>query len=38
MSYRYDHWFWNSRTMNWFAQQMANFATWLWNKQYMKRP
>ena len=34
---RYNHWFWNSRFMNWFAQQIAYFSSWLWTKMYAVR-
>ena len=34
---RYNHWFWNSKLMNKFSQQVAYFASWLWQKQYRVR-
>lgn len=34
---RYNHWFWNSKLVDKFAQQVAYFSTWLWHKQYTVR-
>lgn len=34
---RYNHWFWNSRFMIWFAQQITYFSSWLWGKMYSGR-
>ena len=34
MSRRYNHWFWNSKFMIKFAQQVSYFNTWLWRKMY----
>lgn len=34
MSRRYNHWFWNSKFMIWFSQQVAYFNAWLWHKMY----
>ena len=34
---RYNHWFWNSRFVGWFHQQVSYFSAWLWHKQYKER-
>lgn len=34
---KYNHWFWNSNFMNWFAKQAGYFVSWIWQKQYQIR-
>lgn len=34
MSRRYNHWFWNSKLLVWFAQQVTYFNSWLWHRMY----
>ena len=31
---RYDHWFWNSNFMNWFAMQLSYFKSWIYHMQF----
>lgn len=31
---KYDHFFWNSGPMNWFASRVSSLNAWLWRKQY----
>ncbi len=31
---RYKHWFWNSKLVSKFAQQLSYLNSWLWHKQF----
>ena len=33
---RYNHWFWNSKFMNWVASLVVHANNYLWSKQYGK--
>lgn len=34
MGLRYNHWFWNSKVLNWVSKTNSRFGGWLWRKQY----
>ena len=34
MRARYNHWFWNSRLMNWFCGRLIKLENYIWFKMY----
>lgn len=33
---RYNHWFWNSKLVDRFGQNLSWLKSWLWHKQYKR--
>ena len=37
MTKRYNHWFWNSKFVDWLATKVTRFGNYLWRKRFSRK-